>query len=87
MPRLAGDTGRQLGAHMGLPVCGFLHVVISDEVLFLQSKAPRGTRWKGHRLLRLILESHVVSFLSYLVGRSNQKPAQIQGEGEKEKMT
>lgn len=41
MSRSAGDAGRQLEAQMGLPICGFLRVVVSGKVDFLQKQGAQ----------------------------------------------
>lgn len=48
MSRLAGDASCQLEAQMGLPICGFLHVVVSGKVDFLQkARCPKEPGGKG----------------------------------------
>lgn len=75
MSRLAGDASCQLERlRRGCPSVASSRG-LRGKVDFLQKQVPKGARWKG-----AYFKTYHGKSQSYVVGRSNWKPSQLQGE-------
>lgn len=72
MSRLAGDASCQLEAQAGLPICGFLHVVVSGKEWTSCKKQGAQRSQVERAYFRHILGSHSHT---WLVGATGNLPS------------